>query len=204
MALFDASPDDAIAAGIGLLHAVTAYNEERKNKEYYTSPIKIRIGINTGHLMLGIIGEYGRMDGTVISDAVNLASRMEGLAKMYGASLVISGHTFYRLKKPLRYSIRELDLVAVKGKSQPVSVFEVLEGDNSEAMRKKKATKKHFEKGVFLYRDKHFHRTLQIMQEILRDNPTDKAAQLYYDRCRENIDCGVPENWQAVTRLYQK
>jgi class 3 adenylate cyclase len=204
MALFDKSPDDAIAAGIGLLNAVTAYNEKRKKAKYYTAPIKIRVGINTGHLMLGIIGEYGRMDGTVISDAVNLASRLEGLAKLYGASLVISGHTFYRLEKPLKYRIRELDLVAVKGKSQPVSVFEVLEGDESETMQKKRDCKKHFEKGVFLYRDKHFHRTRQIMQGILRDNPNDKAAQLYYDRCQENIEFGVPENWQAVTRLYQK
>ncbi|MCI5120880.1 MAG: adenylate/guanylate cyclase domain-containing protein, partial [Candidatus Electrothrix sp. AUS4] len=204
MALFDKSPDDAISAGIGLLNAVSSYNEKRKKEKYYTAPIKIRVGINTGHLMLGIIGEYGRMDGTVISDAVNLASRLEGLAKIYGASLVISGHTYYRLQKPLRYRIRELDLVAVKGKSQPVSVFEVLEGDESEAMEKKRACKKHFEKGIFLYRDKHFHRARQIMQGILLDNPSDKAAQLYYDRCQEKIEFGVPENWQAVTRLYQK
>ncbi len=204
MALFDINPDNAIDAGIDLLHAITAYNEEQKKRGYSTPLVKIRIGINTGHLMLGIIGEYGRMDGTVISDAVNLASRLENLTKLYGASLVISGHTYYRLKKPLRYNIRELDLVAVKGKSRPVSIFEVLEGEDSEAMKKKRETRKHFEKGVFLYRDKHFHRTLHIMREILHDNPDDTAAQLYLTRCKENIEFGIPKNWQAITRLCNK
>lgn len=207
MALFDMSPADAIDAAIGMLDAVTCYNEQQREQEAWAAPIKIRIGINTGHLMLGIIGEYGRMDGTVISDAVNLASRLEGLAKMYGASLLISGHTYYCLKsmkQPLQYTIRELDLVAVKGKSEPVSVFEVMEGEESEVMQKKRATKKQFEKGVLLYREKRFHRTLHIMREILEYNPADAAAKLYLDRCKNNIQVGVPKNWRAITRLCVK
>ncbi|MCI5132318.1 MAG: adenylate/guanylate cyclase domain-containing protein [Candidatus Electrothrix sp. EH2] len=207
MALFDISPADAIDAAIGMLDAVTGYNEQRRAQEASAPQIKIRIGINTGHLMLGIIGEYGRMDGTVISDAVNLASRLEGLAKMYEASLLISGYTYYCLKsmkKPFQYTIRELDLVAVKGKSEPVSVFEVLEGEEGEVLQKKRATKKQFEKGVFLYREKDFHKTLQIMREILEYNPKDGAAQLYLDRCEKNIQRGVPDNWQAITRLCVK
>ena len=79
--------------------------------------------------MLGTVGGPNRMDGTVISDAVNLGARVEGLTKPYGTSLLITEHTVAGLKHPNDYKLREIDHVAVKGKSNAVTIYEVFDGD---------------------------------------------------------------------------
>lgn len=104
--------------------------EEQKRQGY--KPIRIGVGLQTGTLTLGIIGEAGRMESTVISDAVNLASRIEGLTKIYGASILISQNTLFDLEQPSQYHFRFLDRVQVKGRQEPVSVFEIFSGDSEE------------------------------------------------------------------------
>jgi len=115
MALFSGNADDAVNAGVGMLQSIVKYNQHRANSGY--PPVKIGIGINTGSLMLGTIGGHSRMDSTVISDAVNLASRLENLTKTYGVSLLISYHTFASLSDPMQYKMRLIGRVKVKGKS---------------------------------------------------------------------------------------
>lgn len=88
MALFSGDADNAVQAGIAMLQKLAEYNQSRQRSGYV--PIQIGIGINTGLLMLGTVGGEERMDGTVISDAVNRASRIEGMTKMYGATLLIT------------------------------------------------------------------------------------------------------------------
>ncbi|UWU46884.1 PAS domain S-box-containing protein [Limnospira platensis C1] len=133
MALFSQSADDALRAGIRMLDLLAEYNKTRRRtdptKPTYRPPIEIGIGINTGKLMLGTVGGKSRMDGTVIGDAVNLASRLEGLTKNYGVSLLISHYTFVRLNHINEYGIRLIDHVQVKGKLEMVSVFEVFDAD---------------------------------------------------------------------------
>jgi PAS domain S-box len=114
MALFGRCPDDAVKAALGMLLELNKYNIIRKNNNKL--PIKIGIGINTGSLMLGTVGGINRMDTTVISDSVNLASRLQDLTKVYGASLIISQHTFFTLKDYRTYNYRFLGQVKVKGK----------------------------------------------------------------------------------------
>ena len=109
MALFGGSADDAVKAGISMLQRLTEYNLTRQRPE--RPPISIGIGINTGDLMLGIVGGQHRMDSTVISDAVNLGSRLEELSKRYGIPLLISEHTFLRLEDPNVYCFRVIDKV---------------------------------------------------------------------------------------------
>ncbi len=98
MALFSGGADDAIRAAIAMLHKLVEYNQHRQSIGY--DPVQIGIGINTGSLMLGTVGGQNRMDGTVISDAVNLASRIESLTKEYGVSLLISHQTFANIENP--------------------------------------------------------------------------------------------------------
>lgn len=81
-------------------------------------PIEIGTAIHTGNLMLGTIGEQERMETTAISDAVNLAFRLEGLTKLYGASIVISQDSLFNLESPTSYQFRFLDRVRVKGKNE--------------------------------------------------------------------------------------
>jgi two-component system sensor histidine kinase ChiS len=88
MALFPENADDAVQAAIEIHRQLVKFNQERE--QFSLQPIKIGIVLHIGTLMLGTIGEEKRMEGTVISDAVNLASRLEGLTKMYGASILVS------------------------------------------------------------------------------------------------------------------
>ncbi|MGC1394478.1 MAG: adenylate/guanylate cyclase domain-containing protein, partial [Coleofasciculaceae cyanobacterium] len=183
MALFRGEADNAVKAGIDMLHRLTKYNQHRLTSGYV--PIKIGIGINTGSLMLGTVGAKNRMDSTVISDAVNLASRIENLTKQYGVSMLISHQTFQSLPDSNQYAIRFIDRVKVKGKSKTVSIFEVFDADPPETYQGKVATRTLFEEAVLLY---HWHKLRdaeRLFAECLQGNPTDKAAQIYQQRCTQ-------------------
>ena len=122
MALFT-NADDAVRAGLAMLETLAAFNAERRPAGQ--PPIGIGIGINSGSLMLGTIGEKQRMEGTVISDAVNLAARVEDLTKTYREPLLISEFTYQQLVDPTAYDIRSVDVVVVKGKTRPVTIYAV-------------------------------------------------------------------------------
>jgi len=182
MALFSGRADDAVKAGIMMLQRLADYNTTRQRPE--RPPIQIGIGINTGSLRLGTVGGKNRMDGTVISDAVNLASRMESLTKNYGVSLLISHHTFALLDNLAEYSLRFIEQVKVKGKSKAVAVFEVFDGDEPWLKEVKLATKTMFEEGLLLYYQGSFMEAKQRFEEVLRVNPRDRVAQIYLERCQ--------------------
>jgi class 3 adenylate cyclase/GAF domain-containing protein len=182
MALFGSNADDALLAGIAMLHRLAEYNQHRANSGYM--PIQIGIGINTGSLMLGTVGGQNRMDSTVISDAVNLASRLEGLTKKYGVSLLISHHTFAQLEDVNQYVFRIIDRVQVKGKSTEVSVYEVFDADPPKLREGKLITKTVFEEALLHYNRHSFTYAERLFEEVLRLNPEDRAAQIYLERCQ--------------------
>lgn len=185
MALFSGKADDAVNAGVGMLQSIVEYNQHRANSGY--PPIKIGIGINTGSLMLGTIGGHSRMDSTVISDAVNLASRLENLTKTYGVSLLISYHTFASLSDPMQYKMRLIDRVKVKGKSKEVAVFEVFDGDPPELRQAKLETIKIFEEALLLYYRNSIDQAAEMFADCLRQNPADPVARIYLARCQERF-----------------
>ena len=127
MALFDGTANHAIQAGIAMLKTLSEYNITRGRPG--RPKLSIGIGINTGSLILGTVGGPNRMDSTVISDAVNLASRIEGVTKEFGVPLLISEHTFNALENKQNYAIRLVGRVQVKGKSKMVSGFEGFDAD---------------------------------------------------------------------------
>ena len=196
MALFSGGADDAVRAGITMLQCLTEYNQHRANSGY--PPIQIGIGINSGSLMLGTVGGHSRMDSTVISDAVNLASRLESLTKIYSVPLLISHHTFLRLEDSNQYAIRLTERVMVKGKSTAVSVYEVFDADPQEVRERKLATRKEFEQALLLYNygnlgnnlgnisnhQESFNKAAHLFEYCLQTNPQDKLAHIYLERCR--------------------
>jgi adenylate cyclase len=182
LALFSGCADDAVKAGIAMLNSLAEYNQHRANSG--RTSIKIGIGINTGSLMLGTVGGKNRMDGTVISDSVNLGSRLENLTKKYGVSLLITHHTLAHLDNPTEYNIRFIEQVKVKGKSKAVAVFEVFDADEPELKETKLATKVIFEQGLFLYHQQAYREAAQRFEEVLRINSRDTVAQLYQSRLR--------------------
>ncbi|MEG3924982.1 adenylate/guanylate cyclase domain-containing protein [Microcoleus sp. T3_D1] len=183
MALFSDFADDAVKAGIAMLNTLKNYNEYRLEVGYV--PIRIGIGINSGSLMLGTVGGKSRMDSTVISDAVNLASRIEGLTKDYGVPLLISQQTLERLRNPKDYAIRIVDKVQVKGKSQYVVVYEVFDADMPEIMSAKLANLPVYNEAMLLCDRKEFREAGKLFEECLRTNPSDQVARIYLKRCRD-------------------
>ena len=184
MALFSGGADNAVKAAIAMLHRLAEYNQYRTQKGYV--PLRIGIGINTGSLMLGTVGGYNRMDSTVISDAVNLSSRIEDLTKSYGVSMLISHHTFLQLEDANSYAFRIIDRLIVKGKSSAVTVFEVFDADDAEIREGKSVTKQDFEQALLLYHQENLAEAAQGFQKVLSINPNDTVAQIYLERCQPN------------------
>ncbi|NTW23747.1 MAG: hypothetical protein HGA37_03530 [Lentimicrobium sp.] len=196
MALFHEKVDDAIDAAIAMRHSLNQFNLDRMDSGKPT--IDSGIGIHTGNLMLGVVGGEGRMDGTVISDAVNLASRLEGLSKIYRTSIIISEDTLIKLENPSKYNFRFLDIARVKGKKEAVYVFEVLDGEPDEVKTLKIETKALFGNGIDHYKNKRFEDALKVFSEIVRVNQLDSVAAFYVNRCKNNIQRGIPDDWNGI------
>ncbi|MBE9003656.1 AAA family ATPase [Fortiea sp. LEGE XX443] len=185
MALFAGNADDAVQAGIAMLQALVTYNQARQMQGYL--PIQIGLGINTGTLILGTVGGLNRMDGTVISDAVNLASRIEGLTKTFNTPLLITDQTFQRLKNCDRYDIRVVGQVKVKGKMTAVTVHEVFTADIVEVRQGKLATTELFTEALTFYDKQQFALAAQHFQDCLQQNPLDQVAQIYLNLCQSEL-----------------
>ena len=181
MALFPETADDAVAAAIAMQKQVATYNEYRQSQD--DQPISIGIGIHSGLLMLGIIGEEERMDSTVIADAVNLASRLEQLTKLYGAGIIISGETLSQLDNTENYTYRFIDQIQVRGKQNFVDIFEIYDGDLQVFQDMKNQTKTEFENGIGLYLQENFTAAEECFKQVLQVNERDLAARIYLERC---------------------
>jgi two-component system sensor histidine kinase ChiS len=143
--------------------------------------------------MLGVIGHERFMQGTVISDAVNLASRLQGLTKVYGVSLIVSNHVLFGLDDPNRYGYRFLDKVKVKGKEESVSVYEVFDADPPELVEQKKRTREAFEKGVYEYHAGNFTSAYELFSGNRKGMRPDKPLSIYAQRCRRSMKLGAVE-----------
>jgi adenylate cyclase len=185
MALFPGSPRDALDAAYALLQTLDEYNLGRINAGY--QEIKVGIGINYGRLMLGTIGEEHRLEGTVISDTVNLASRLEQLTKLFSTDVIISERLADCLGEDDASAIRRLGRIRVKGKSEPVSIYEVLDpGDPAGG-----ELKAEFEAALDAYLSGGFDSAREALTAYLARSPEDQAAVFYLKRLEDAGDPAV-------------
>jgi len=196
MALFPKSSSDGVRAAIDMQKEVNIYNQQRQKNGLF--PIAIGIGLHAGNLMLGTIGERERMESTVIADAVNLASRLEGLTKVYGAGIIVSGAIIDRLDDPKKYNYRFVDRVTVKGKRNAVSVFEVYDTETEQSIVLKQQTAEVFQEALNFYYQQKFVAAQKVFQNILQINPDDRVAMLYFKRSRKYRMYGAPDGWSGV------
>ncbi len=199
MALFDDKAEHAVAAAIDMQCMLDDFNAGRDRAGYL--PVRIGIGVNTGALMLGTLGEEDRMQGTVISDAVNLAARLEGLTKVFGASILVSEYAMNEIEDLDRFHNRFLGKVRVKGKRDVVSVYDFYGGDSGAVVDMKMATKSHFEEGLRLYFAKEFADAAVCFKHVLAIYTEDKTARLYLERCADFMVRGVAGDWQGVESM---
>ena len=190
----------AVTAAVKMEDALNRINPHIKELTGMT--FAIGVGINTGDATLGNIGSAGKLDYTVIGDAVNLASRLEGLTKQYGAFLVISEFTYEEIKD--HFECRYLDDVMVKGKDKPVGVYQVLceKGAMSADMQK---LVEHFHKGRELYKARKFEEAVAEFNKGLEISPDDKACKLYTEeRCPHYKENPPPEDWDGAFKMTTK
>ncbi len=202
LAIFQHSAKDALLAAIEMQKEIQIYNQFRLAKNRV--PIQVGMGLHTGPLIMGIIGDKNRLDAATISDAVNTASRMEGLTKHYGVSILLSEDSWSDLGHPNTFSLRYLGQVQVKGKEKPIGIHECFNGDQPEIIDKKLATKELFEKGLQAFFTKDFAEAAMHLKSVLQQHPDDLTAQLFYKKTGEYITRGVPENWTGVQLMLYK
>jgi class 3 adenylate cyclase len=180
MAIFD-DENSAVQAGIEMLETLRDYNRKNRNTEA-RQPIRIGIGIHTGQMMFGTVGEIHRMDSTVISDAVNLASRIESITKNYGSSLLISEDIYNAISNKNSLKIRYIDQITVKGKNIPTKIYEIYNSDSDEVISKKDKIKESYETSLKLYYEEEFKKSQFELKKVLSVYPDDKPALLLKDR----------------------
>src|SRR5579872_4790738 len=192
--------DDALRCAIGLQREVAAIGVERIAAGL--APIAVGVGLHTGALMLGTIGESERMDGTVIADAVNLASRVEGLTKSYGAGVLLTEQTRDRLADPSRYALRHLGRVAVKGKAHGVGLYEACDADAPLSREAKIATLADFDAAVEALGAGRFEEAHGTFGRVLQTHAGDGAAVYLQKRCEALLRAGEP--WDGVDHVTTK
>ncbi|MEY2987995.1 MAG: hypothetical protein RJB13_1516, partial [Pseudomonadota bacterium] len=193
--------DRALASALKMLDELDVLREKWKRENM--PPIDIGCGINTGPMVVGNMGSQMRFDYTVLGDSVNLGARLEGITKEYGVRIICSEFTKQSLIAPEKFMLRELDLIRVKGKSEPVTIFEVMR--NQESNKKKlEAIKEMFELGLSFYRKQEFDKAINEMIRILQVDPQDGPASVFLERCGHFTKHPPAQDWNGIWTMQTK
>jgi len=192
--------DRAVRAAIGMMRELNSWNQQRLTEGKL--PVDIGIGLNTDVVVSGNIGSRKRMDYTIIGDGVNLAARLESACKQYGAHILISEFTYRKLRAT--YTTREVDLVVVKGKTQPVAIYEVLDYHTESTFPGLMNALRHFREGMTHYRQRRWADAERAFREVLALHAGDFASALYLKRCALMAANPPPSDWDGVWVLADK
>ncbi|MEM6263643.1 MAG: adenylate/guanylate cyclase domain-containing protein [Bacteroidota bacterium] len=196
MALFLGDSQQGVSAAADMLHALAQYNSERQAKGRL--PIQLGIGLHTGPLMMGIIGDQLRMEAGVVSDTVNTASRMEGLTKIFGVEMLLSESCYQGLSPEQQMYTRPLGRVLVKGRTTPLAIYEAFMGSPNELKVQKQGSLSAYQAGLEAYFGGNLTLAQTHLNQALSIYPDDRAAQYYLDRTHAFLQDGLPDDWAGV------
>ncbi len=191
---------DAVDAAIEMFRALRGFNARRSAAG--EEPIGMGIGINTDEVVSGNIGSLKRMDYTVIGDGVNLASRLEGANRLYGTQLLLS--EFTRSALPAAYVLREIDRIRVRGKQQPVAVFEVLDHLEEDSPARSARFLSCYQKALGLYRRQEWTKAREAFAVAIERHPADTVSNLYSARCDYFLAHPPGAEWDGVWDMREK
>ncbi len=192
--------DRSVTAAIQMMTALREFNCKREadNKDL----IKIGIGINTDEVLAGNIGSLKRMDYTMIGDGVNLAARLESATKFYNTDILISERSHKKLKNGVL--CREVDCIKVKGKNEPISIFEVLDFHDNTSFPHLEDCIDIFQDGLILYRQKQWEKASECFEKALTLNQDDNLQKIYLERCQYFTTNPPKNDWDGVWVMQTK
>ncbi len=190
---------NAVATALAMRQSLRKLNEDWKQRGL--PELAFGIGINQGEVIVGNLGSSQKMELTVIGDAVNLASRLEGATKEYHLDLLLGENAAALVGK--QYLLRRVDLTQVKGKTRPVELFTVM-GDGAGQTVSLPLWMARYEDGVQLYRQREFSPAAAAFQECLRRQPDDYLSLMYAQRCEALLREPPDESWDGVFVMTKK
>jgi len=157
--------------------------------------VEIGCGLHTGPAIIGNMGSEDRFDYTAIGDTINLGSRLEGLTKQYGVSIIVSEEVYNSVKH--KFNFRRLDKVKVKGKNIPVRIYELLVDEKDEF-------NKQYEKALSSYFKSEFKEAIKDFEKALKMKENDKSCNLFIKRCKEYIKTPPERDWDGTFDIKTK
>lgn len=199
MALFPESPEDALRAAISMRRGLRDFNDKQRGKG--AKPVLAGYGLHMGEATLGTIGTPKRMQTTAIGDTVNLASRIESATKVYKVDIVISDAVYDALPDPTAFRLRHIDTVRVKGKEEPVALYEVLDADPPELAEAKAKISALLDEGMGLYMAGNFEKAMEVFTACAAACPEDSIPPLYVKRCATMLRIPPGDDWTGISTL---
>jgi adenylate cyclase len=195
----DDDEDRAVRASVAMIRRLREWNAQRALQGKRN--VEMGIGLNTDVVVSGNIGSAKRMDFTIIGDGVNLAARLESACKQYAARILVSEFTVRRLRGT--YRMREVDRVIVKGKTQPVGVYEVLDYHDESTFPNLMDVVNQFNDGMAKYRAGRWTAARAAFGQALQHHPGDRLSQIYIQRC-DHLEAHPPADWDGVWVMEEK
>jgi adenylate cyclase len=196
----------AVLTAVDMRHRLEIFNADRVANGQQA--IQIGIGINSDTVISGNIGSSKRMEFTAIGDGVNLGSRLESATKQYGTDIVISEYTYQRcLERGHQndFYVRELDKIKVKGRSKPVSIYEVVGLSSEPLSNDRRRIIDLYHQGLIYYRDRKFRKAMNEFATIIEEiDSHDKSSVTHMERCQYWMQNPPPDDWDQVWTMTEK
>jgi adenylate cyclase len=189
-------PAQACLAALEMEEVLSDFYDQDEHPD--RPPFQSRIGIHTGRIVVGNIGTERRVDYTAIGDAVNVAARLEQANKQYGTRILISQHTYEQAQHAIE--AREIDLLRLTGKEEPIRVFEVL-APNGDLNATQERFCEVFAEGLSAYRSQRWMRARQAFATVLEIKPDDGPGAVYQQRVEERAGETLPSSWKGIHEM---